>query len=171
MKRIPYLIIALALLAMIFGALSCNTEKRALKKSDKHFFKSMAWDKPNTHMRCSEIAPPIIMTKDSFIYKQGKTIYKAGEPVYVEVDCDTVKQTKLVRIKCPPCDSVRIDTAYISVRNTEVDRNKEIAQAAIIAKQSAKIASQKTQLNIGYIVLAIIALYYIIRFAIRKFSN
>lgn len=150
---------------------SCNAEKRAVKKSDKHFFKAVAWDKANVHGRCSDIAPPIVMTKDSFIYKPGKVIYKQGEPVKVFVDCDTVKVNskgeKKAAIPCPPCDSVRVDTAYVSVRNTEVDRNKEIAQAATISNQDKKIASLQTSLSYFIWATCILGAYTLLRWILR----
>lgn len=156
---------------------SCNAEKRAVKKSDKHFFKAVAWDKANVHGRCSDIAPPIVMTKDSFIYKPGKVIYKQGEPVYVEVDCDSVTKSRnsahstgkanYIKIKCPPCDSVRVDTAYVSVRNTEVDRNKEIALEAHIKKVEELATKRHVQLRIAIIALTALAAYTLLRWILR----
>lgn len=171
--------IALMLAVTLFLLTGCNTEKRAVKKSDKHFFKAVAWDKANVHGRCSDIAPPIVMTKDSFIYKPGKVIYKQGEPVYVEVDCDSVTKSRnsahstgkanYIKIKCPPCDSVRVDTAYVSVRNTEVDRNKEIAQAATIKKQDAKIARLEHARDVWRIIAAIATAIILLWIVIKWF--
>lgn len=175
--------------------IGCNTEKRAAKKSDKYFFKSVSWDKTNVHKRCSDIAPPIVMTKDSFIYKQGEVIYKKGEPVYVEVDCDSVinyyknnsvsaknaqsgatgKESLVVRIKCPPCDSLRIDSFYHAKYNTEVDRNKEYALQADNQDLRDKLTKAETRLkthkSVNWVLGIAIALYFIVKLIIRKFKG
>jgi len=169
---LPFIgVILIAAIGLLFLT-GCNAEKRAVKKSDKHFFKAVAWDKANVHGRCSDIAPPIVMTKDSFIYKPGKVIYKQGEPVYVEVDCDSVvksfgNRSEIVRVKCPPCDSVRVDTAYVSVRNTEVDRNKEIALEAHIKKVEELATKRHVQLRISIIALTVLAAYTLLRWILR----
>ena len=168
--------LALVLAVTLFLLTGCNAEKRAVKKSDKHFFKAVAWDKANVHGRCSDIAPPIVMTKDSFIYKPGKYI-PSSEPEYVYVDCDSVvNETKKngsllygskVNLKCPPCDSVRVDTAYVSVRNTEVDRNKEIALEAHIKKVEELATKRHVQLRIAIIALSVLSAYTLLRWILR----
>lgn len=127
---IPKLLIVFSFALLVIGAMSCNTEKRATR----HLYKSVRIDEKPARDYCAKVYNPIVITKDSFIYKQGAVIYKKGEPVYVQVDCDSVVKSfqngnssnaTKVRIPCPPCDSLRVDTNYISSRNTEVN-NAEI---------------------------------------------
>lgn len=178
----PSALLAVALVLILFMFSGCNAEKRAVKKSDKHFFTAVAWDKANVHGRCSDIAPPIVMTKDSFIYKPGKVIYKQGEPVYVEVDCDSVVKSlssnlspvKPVRIKCPPCDSLRVDSMYRSSHNVAVDNNKVKALEATIkdrdetiSKKDEEIARLKERNRIQLYAIIILAAYTLLRWILR----
>lgn len=136
MNKILYGLIILAAMAVLLGSAGCRTPQQL---SSKYFYKALDKDDITVYGECSKIAPPVVMTKDSFIYKQGKTIYKKGEVRYVTVDCDsvvksfqkgnssTVKKYLTVQLPCPPCDSVRVDTQYVSREAVEVDRAKEYA--------------------------------------------
>lgn len=150
----PSALLAVALVLILFMFSGCNAEKRAVKKSDNHFFKAVAWDKANVHGRCSDIAPPIVMTKDSFIYKQGETIKVQLPPKYITVDCDSLiagkkdsKNKNTFTIPCPPCDSTyRLDSFLRSSHNVAVDNNKVKALEGVVASKDAIISQLNNEI-------------------------
>lgn len=175
-KVLIFLLFA-SLLMVVFGS-GCYTEKKAAKQTVKAFAEYPAL----VSGYCGTWFEPIVITKDSFIYKPGKTIFKKGEPVFVEVDCDSVTKSNLsshsgqkanyVKIPCPPCDSVRIDTAYVSVRNTEVNRALETQLR--IERDNALIDAQKhrngrdTWRSVAMIAMLLIVLFFVWKFIRAK---
>lgn len=166
MNKILFGLILIAVLAMIFGSTGCRTPQKA---ASRLVYRGMDKDAKTVYNICSDIAPPVESVRDSFVYIQGETIYKKGEPYYVTIDCDSVvlaneinnsnKINQLrnnsvrvglankIRIPCPPCDSVRIDTVKrlreeIQVNKSKEyalrDENKELTEANIKLKQTNK---------------------------------
>lgn len=142
MKQNRKLLLVLFILMM---AMSCSSPKKASKQIVRAYVKYP--DVVAGH--CGLWFEPITITKDSFIYKQGATIYKQGEPVYVQVDCDSVVNSSKkpnssnVRIPCPPCDSVRVDTVYRSRETTEVNKAKEQALQTENIELKTELATEK----------------------------
>lgn len=163
-NTLAYTLIAFSFILMVTG---CYTEKRASKQTVKAYVTY-----PDLISgQCGLWFDPVVMTKDSFIYKQGEIIYKKGAPQYVYVDCDSVqnpsKSSKIVKIPCPPCDSVRVDTLYRSRESTEANRAKEHAQAAeikVLAQDNTKL---QTQLRIAIYALIALAAYTLGRWVLR----
>lgn len=135
-------VIAICML-IIFG--SCNPEKRASKLFSKADNKSHI----TVLNKCSEIAPPISETRDSFIYKQGDPVV-FQDTVTIH---DTINGKEVVYIT----QKVKVtDTVYKTKEVTTVDRAKEYAlQGQLKAEQDqhakdnaakdASIAKYKTE--------------------------
>lgn len=162
---ITYLMIAISCMAMITG---CYTEKKASRQTVKAF--TQYPDLISGY--CGLWFDPVVMTKDSFIYKPGQIIYKKGEPVYVQVDCDSVVKNstsanKTAKVKCPPCDSVRVDTVYRSKESTEVNRAKEHSLEATVKEQGETIAGQKVTINILRWTVILLGIYTLARWILR----
>jgi hypothetical protein len=77
---IPVAVLAL-LLAVLFGAASCNTTKRAVKTLKAHPIDAAKY--------CAVKFPPKEKTTIKTVYKPGKVTKVPGETVYVEYDCDS----------------------------------------------------------------------------------
>lgn len=165
--------LALSVLLLIAGN-SCNVSKRAERK----FYKALALDKQVVYQGCGDVAPPVEMTKDSFIYLPGKPIIRKGQPVYIELDCDSaVKAAKAtgaknaqVQIKCPPSDTVIIiDTVYKSRKAVQVNRAKEYQLQKQVEVLKEKNTKQAATINTLWWVVGILGLYTILRWILKRF--
>lgn len=119
----------LFMLAFIFMAMGCNTPRRADRLIDKG-----ARISPEALAgKCAERYPSHDSVHERVVYREGQTVTKK-ETQYVTVNCDSVvshnsknvpnssKSGNNVKVPCPPCDSVRVDTVYTDRYIQEADR-------------------------------------------------
>lgn len=187
---ITYFFIGIVILACALGLFSCNTPEKLQRQSDKHFFKALAKDKVNVHGRCSDIAPPIVMTRDSFIYKPGKPILLPGRVDTIEIDCDSVvrnakkdgisaNNSTKVKIPVKAADTLaQVDTTYKSSNNTAVDNNKVKYLEGVIADKDKQItalqielAKKQKALSIVLWGLIFVTSYTLLRWLLRYFTK
>lgn len=124
---------------------------------------------------CGQWNEPIVMTKDSFIYKPGRIVRIPGKTQYVEVDCDSVvrnaKKTAKVQIPCPTADTFRItDTIYRSRESTEVNKAKERALEAEVSALKISLAKEKKAFSIAMWALIILSAYTLARWILSKWG-
>lgn len=119
---IAFILIGITVLMLLIGSLSCNSPKRAERQAAKLFSKADNKDHITVLNKCSEIAPPVSSTRDSFIYKQGDPVV-FQDTVMIH---DTVNGKEIVYIT----QKVKVtDTIYRTKEVTTVDRAKEYALA------------------------------------------
>jgi hypothetical protein len=101
-KLLTYVVIAICVMAMCIGLLSCNPAKRAANK----VYKAVKIDRNSAGNACYEVFP----TKDSVVikteYKQGETIRDTFTEIQVEVINDTVIVNKVKTIVVNKTDTV-----------------------------------------------------------------
>lgn len=114
--------VVIALLAFIMSLTGCNTPKQAERQAAKLFSKADNKDHITVLNKCSEIAPPVSSTRDSFIYKQGDPV--VFQDTVTIHDAMTGKEIAYITQK------VKVtDTIYRTKEVTTVDRAKEYALA------------------------------------------
>lgn len=144
----------------------------SLNKANRQVVKAYAEYPDMVNHYCGQWNDPVVMTRDSFIYKPGKTVYSKGETKYIEVDCDSVvrnaKKSAKVQIPCPTADTIRItDTLYRSRESTEVNRAKERAQEAEIKDLTISQAKLQKAFSMAMWAAVILGAYTLGRWVLR----
>lgn len=166
---VTYIMIAIAAIGCVFGAVSCNPAKKATKL----FYRGMRVDAPTIYNECGKVAPPLDSQWDSTGFKIGEPYLL--EPEYVYVNCDTViidstKPNRIVKIPCPPCET-RVDTFYKYNTKQVVNRAKEYALQAQVENQAKEIATMKERRNMWRIAAIVLACYTLLRWLLRYFTK
>jgi len=113
--------LALMLAVTLFLLTGCNAVKKEARKSDKalkHIQKAERVQPNELAKWCAKRYNPIDSVYESL---DSVIVYLPGEPVFAEVDCDSILKAQgaanqsapaKVKVKCPPCDSTKIISVY-----------------------------------------------------------
>lgn len=155
---IVYTLIALAVLCMLIGMLSCNPTKRATR----HIQKAERLDPLILAEICSNRYPPVDSVFEKVVYKQGKIIHDTTH----EIDYYTINDT-IVKKVVEYRTRIRIDT---------VERLKEVAKSdkaivkqlnecktatAVIEAYTKRLKKQRNYMMYG--IAAFLILYFILK--------
>lgn len=99
---VAYFIIAISILAMVFGATSCNPQKRALK----HVQKAVRIDQPTVNKYFADNYNITDSTDVRVIYKEGETITDTITEIEIEYLNDTVFLTKIKTVTVTKTDTI-----------------------------------------------------------------
>lgn len=160
-------ILIATILAYLVLTAGCYTEKKA----NRQVVKAYAEYPDLVNHYCGQWNDPIVMTRDSFIYKPGRILHIPGKTQYVEVDCDSVvrnaKKTAKVQIPCTT-DTIRItDTVYRSRESTEVNRAKERALEAEVRELTIDKAKLQKAFSIAMWCVVLLGIYTLGRWVLR----
>lgn len=174
-------LILICSIMIVVGATSCNTENRAWRLMHK----AERIDNTVPPKYCADKFPSVEKYREVLKYRPGIPI--KGETKYVTANCDSLINAKnkisepgyhnkkndgnTFNIPCPPCDSLRVDTAEILREVTEINRaNEKVLQNAL---NEAEYNLTKTQTELSYWMwgLIIIGSYTFLRWAIAYFSK
>lgn len=169
-------VVGLLLFAVAVTTTGCNTEKRAWRNMQR----AERIDNTVPPKYCADKFPAIEKYKEVIKYKPGVPI--KGDTKYVTANCDSLKkardakesaagaQTKdnnTFRIPCPPCDSLRVDTAEILRETTEVNRAHEKVLQNKLHDTEQQLTKTETELSYCMWAAMILGGYTLIRWLVR----
>lgn len=168
--HITYLMLTLTLVAMVYG---CNTEKQTArheKKARKYIGKAEQKAPNELAKWCAGRFDNTDSVNEKTIYKPGETITDTVTQTEYEIINDTVFITKERTIYINRVDT-HIKTIYQRIVNTAAIDSMGTYVRKVDKKNATLTQQLKTWRSIGIGALIAIALYFIVKFIIRKFKG
>lgn len=165
-NAITYIMIAIAFIGCVFGALSCNPSKRALK----HIQKAERIDETVPPKYCAEKYPPTDSIHEKIVVRPGKVITDTVIDTYIDVIRDTVYVNRVKTVTLRATDTVVV-TKYEQVVNRAKEALLE-AENDSLKQSNAELSTKlKTWRSIAFILGIAWVLFFVWKFVKRKFTG
>ncbi len=156
------LLISNAIMVLIFLT-GCYTGKKA----QRQVIKAQSVYPEIVATLCSDMYPPLTLTKDSIVYKKGRAVML--DTLFMSIDCDTViknvYQNKVVRIPCPSTIS-SVDTVIITKERQVVNKARVKALGSKVRSLELTLEHKKSKGNILLKITVALTVYTILRWVL-----